>query len=191
MHGHTDSVRIFPSDISRISLPFNEQFTVNKGMSDDEDYKDVCVLRVDLGRFDASGDAPLVAQDIVKGMLSARQLKLNDELWVIGYPAENNHIDDNEIRNTRCVLKALYSGESAMAHCHRLLMETSVKLESYNGLSGSPVYHMKRVYQDGFATDYPLLVGMLLRGTASSRVAHFVNSDVILDIIRLAEEMPN
>lgn len=190
--GHADSLRIFPSDSSKISLPFNEKYTVNKGVSDDEDYKDVFVLRVDLGHFDALGDAPLVAQDIENGMLSALQLRPNDELWVIGYPAERNLIDYdcNRIESMRCVLRAIYRGESAMTHCHKLLMETSVRLESYDGLSGSPVYRMKRVYQDGVAVDYPLLVGMLLRGTASSRVAHFVNSDVLSDIINLAEAMP-
>src|SRR5258708_6008624 len=64
LDGRADSLRIFPSDGSKISLPFNEQYTVNKGETDDEDYKDVFMLRIDLSRFDTSGDAPLVAQDL-------------------------------------------------------------------------------------------------------------------------------
>jgi hypothetical protein len=187
--GCVDSVRIFPSDGSRISLPFNEKYTINKGSTDDEEYKDVFVARIDLARFDTSGDAPLVAQDIEQGLLSATQLKPNDELWVIGYPAESNFIDYdfNKIKNTRSVLRAIYLGESTNAHCHELLMETSVRLDSYDGLSGSPVYFLKPQDQGGKIVKYPMLVGMLIRGTASSRIAHFVNSDVLSNVINLAE----
>jgi len=81
---HVDSLRIFPSDGSRISLPFNEQYTVNKGVVDDEDYKDVFMLRIDLQNFDRSGDAPLVAQDLEKGVMTADALKPSDELWIVG-----------------------------------------------------------------------------------------------------------
>jgi len=190
---HVDSLRILPSDHSRISLPFNQQFTVNKGVTDDEDYKDVFMLRIDLSAFDKSGDAPLVAQDLGLGLLSADKLNLDDVLWIVGYPAESNFVDyeANKISNTRSVLRALYEGQSTSVHCHQLRVETSVALESYDGLSGSPVYCMKPQRRDGEELIFPLLVGMLLRGTASSRIAHFVGSDVLLNIVNLAEAMPN
>jgi hypothetical protein len=193
MGGCAGSLRIFPSDGSKIALPFNEQYTVNKGTADDEDYKDVFMLRIDLTRFDASGDAPLVAQDLERGLLSASELKPDDELWIIGYPAESNFIDYDcsKISNTRSVLRAIYVGNSTSIHCHELRVETSVKIESYDGLSGSPVYYMKRLEREGEATVYPLLVGMLLRGSASSRTAHFVSSDVLSNIVSLAGSMPN
>jgi hypothetical protein len=70
-------------------------------------------------------------------------------------------------------------------------METSVALESYDGLSGSPVYHMKHKILGREELMFPMLVGMLLRGTASSRLAHFVSSDVLVNIVKLAEAMPN
>lgn len=187
--GNANSLRIFPSDESKISLPFNEQYTVNRGVDHGEDYEDVFVLRIDTSRFDKTGDAPLVAQDLERGVLSADQLKADDELWVIGYPAEKSFIDyeTSKIGNTRSVLRAIYKGNSASTHCHELCMETSVRLESYDGLSGSPVYHMRRVNHQGEVLLFPLLVGMLLRGTSSSRIAHFVNSDVLVNIVNLAE----
>lgn len=190
---HVDSLRIFPSDSSSISLPFNEQYTVNKGLVDDEDYKDVFMLRIDLHDFDKSGDAPLVAQDLESGVLSADALNPSDELWIIGYPAESNYInyESSRISNTRSVLRGIYNGRSPSIHCHELRMETSVVLESYDGLSGSPVYHMKRQTRGREELMFPMLVGMLLRGTASSRLAHFVGSDVLLNIVNLAEAMPN
>lgn len=181
MGGCAESLRIFPSDNSQVSLPFNERYTVDKGLTDDEDYKDVLMLRINLNEFDHSGDAPLIAIDIEQGTLPAEQLETDDELWVIGYPSESSFIDyeNREIKNTRSVLRAIYTGTSICDHCHELIIESSIKLQDYDGLSGSPVFNRKE-----------LLVGMLLRGTASSRIAHFVSSSVIVDIINLAENNP-
>lgn len=188
-----DSLMIFPSDASKISLPFNEQYTLDKGVSDDEDYKDMLVLRVDLHDFDKSGDAPLVAQNLESGVLSANALKPSDELWIVGYPAESKFVDyeSRKISDTRNVLRGVYKGRSSSMHCHELCMETSILLDSYDGLSGSPVYYMKRQIRGGEELMFPMLVGMLIRGTASSRLAHFVGSDVLTDIISEAEAMPN
>jgi hypothetical protein len=71
-----------------------------------------------------------------------------------------------------------------------LKIESSIKLETYDGLSGSPVFYMKQAIHNGEAVVYPLLVGMLLRGTASSGIAHFVSSSVIVNIVNLVEKTP-
>jgi len=183
------SLRICPSDNTRISLPFDSKTIIDKELGDDEEYKDILLLRIDLQRFDESADAPLTAQDIDQGTLAAEDLLPGAELWVIGYPAESNFIDYDEqtIRSTRSVLRAVYDGRSVSEHCHRLKMECSIKLESYDGLSGSPVFHLMPRAVRGETLQYPLLVGMLLRGTASSSIAHFVSSRVIVSLISAAE----
>ena len=190
MGGCAKSLRIFPLDDSKISLPYNEQYTVNRTLADDEDYKDVFMLRIDLKEFDHHGDTPLVAQDIEIGTIPAERLKPGDELWVIGYPSESNFIDYDscEIKNTRSVIRAIYKGESVSLHCHELTIDSSIKLESYDGLSGSPVFYMKHSFENGELVRYPMLVGMLVRGTASSGIAHFVGSRVIVDIVNIAEK---
>jgi hypothetical protein len=189
MGGSADSLRIFPSDKSKISLPFNEQYTVNKGATDDEDYKDIFMLRLDLADFDNSGDAPLIAQDIEIGIMDTRGLKQNDVLWIIGYPAETNFIDYEayRINRTRSVIRAIYKGESISQHCHEIEFSTSIELNDYDGLSGSPLFYMRQIVHDGEEVLLPLLVGMLLRGTASSKIGHFVGAGVIENIVNLAE----
>lgn len=189
MSGSLNSLRIFPSDNSRISLPFNEQYLVNRGIVEDEDYKDILMLRINLHEFDASGDAPLIAQDIEKGLMEAEQLKPNDVLWIIGYPSENNWIDYDarKIRNTRSVIRAVYKGNSVLEHCHEMNFSTSIKLNNYDGLSGSPVFYMNQLVQDGEIIEFPMLVGMLLRGTAPSKIGHFVSARVIKNILSIAE----
>jgi hypothetical protein len=193
MEGCVQSLRIFPSDNSQLSLPFNEKFTVNSESTDDDDYKDILMLRINLDEFDNFFDTPLVAQDIEQGIFPAEYLKPNDELWIIGYPAESNCIDydSREIKNTRSILRANYKGRSVLDHCHELAIESSIKLESFDGLSGSPIFHMKQIIGNEDATVYPLLVGMLIRGTASSGIAHFVSVSVIANIVNLAERVPD
>lgn len=187
MGGSVQALRIFPSDHSRISLPFNEQYTITKGLTDDEDYKDIFALRINIKEFEDFGDAPLIAQDADRGILPAEQLTLGDELWVIGYPAESNFIDYDcgQIRNTRSVIRAIYRGPSVSDHCHEVRIESSIHLNSYDGLSGSPVFYMRSQVHDEQLVQSPLLVGMLLRGTASSSLAHFVSTSVISRIISL------
>lgn len=188
MGGSVQALRIFPSDHSRISLPFNEQYTITTGLIDDEDYKDIFALRINIKEFEEFGDAPLIAQDADRGILPAEQLTLGDELWIIGYPAESNFIDYDcgQIRNTRNVIRAIYRGPSISDHCHEVRIESTIRLHSYDGLSGSPVFYMRSQMHDGQPVLYPLLVGMLLRGTASSSLAHFASMSVISRIISLA-----
>ncbi len=187
--GTAQALRIFPSDYSRISLPFNEKYTITRGLAADEEHKDVLVLRIDLDEFDTSGDAPLVALDIEQGVLIAEELALGSELMVIGYPSESNFVDYDaqKIKNTRSVLRAVYQGLSISDHCHKLKFETSVQLESFDGLSGSPIFHLLPKVSSGQELLFPLLVGMLLRGTASSATAHFVSANVIVNLITAGE----
>lgn len=189
MGASIESVRIYPSDNSRMSLPFNETYLINiEGC--EEDFHDITVVRVDISRFDKSGDALLISQDIERGILGAEHLKVSDEIWIVGYPSESNHIDyeNRIIQNNRVVIRAIYDGESYSNHCHKIRIESSIKLENLDGLSGSPVFHMQRRIIDNQAVDFPMLVGMLLRGSETSGIAHFVSSSVIVQIINLAED---
>lgn len=184
-----ESVRIFPSDNSKISLPFDRKYTVKAYSINEEEYQDILILRINLQRFDDSGDTPLIAHDLEQGILGAERLQEGDELWIIGYPSESSSVEyeNSKIKNTRCVIRAIYSGESFSDHCHKLTIDTSVKLGSFDGLSGSPVFYMKSINRNGQLADYPLLVGMLLRGTASSKIAHFVSVSVIVEMINVIE----
>lgn len=189
MGARAHSVRICPSDVSRVSLPFNERYTVTKGAQDDEDYNDIFMMRIDLSHFDRSGDAPLVSQRLEDGVLPASRLKCGDELWVIGYPGDSNVIDydTRSIKNTRSVIRAIYNGTFVSEHCHSIRIETSLALKTYDGLSGSPVYLLQQRSIGGETVAFPMMVGMVLRGTASSRKLHFVCVSVLADLVRAVE----
>lgn len=183
-----EALRIFPSDDSRVSLPFNEKYTIKSGVVDDEDYRDILALRIDLTEFQAFGDAPLTAQDVDLGLLPVENLGAGAVLWIIGYPAERNAIDyeQGKIQNSRIVIRSVYQGASASEHCHVAKVSSSIRLESYDGLSGSPVFYLQSVTHNGQEYLFPRVVGMLLRGTASSEIVHFVSAKVIGELIHLA-----
>ena len=186
--GSADALRIFPSDNSRISLPFNEKYTLKTEGLDDEEYKDLYVLRIALSEFEEFGDAPLIAQDADVGLMPAEELAPNDELWIVGYPAESTSInfETGTIRQTRSVIRAVYLGHSVSDYCHSARVETTICLSSYDGLSGSPVFFLQSMKVCGNDVLLPLLVGMLLRGTAESSLVHFLSARVVKRLIDLA-----
>ncbi len=184
------SLRIFPSDDSRISLPFDEQYTIKAEWSEDDDYRDIFALRINIAEFEISGDAPLTAQDTEQGLLPAEELAVGVELWVIGYPAERTEIDyeRGHIRNSRVVIRAVYQGPSSADHCHIARVSSSIRLKSFDGLSGSPVFFLQPAVLAGQKVQFPRLVGMAIRGTASSNLVHFISGKIIGRLIALASD---
>ncbi len=83
MGGSTDSLRIFPSENSRVSLPYNKQYRIETEDGQSEDYRDLLVLRVDLDEFARNSDAPLTAQDLELGALPAEELSEGARLLVV------------------------------------------------------------------------------------------------------------
>jgi hypothetical protein len=189
MGGSAEMLRIFPSDDSRVSLPFNEQYTIKKEGLEDEEYKDLFALRIDLKEFEEFGDTPLVAQDVERGLLAAESLAIGNELWIIGYPSESSSIDfeSRTIKSNRAVIRAIYRGYSVSEHCHTASIETSVPLGDFDGLSGSPIFFIRHSKLEERDVLFPLMVGVLLRGTAGSGLVHFVSSRVVSNLIQLAE----
>ena len=67
MGGTPENIRIFPSDHSRQSLPFNRAFRITK--RDFEDYTDLFILRIDLETLNCSGDADFPCRSLVISLI--------------------------------------------------------------------------------------------------------------------------
>lgn len=187
--GTAEALRIFPSDSSRISLPYDKKYTLKLDGAEDEDYKDLYMLRVDLSDFDLSGDAPLKSQDIEGGVLDPENLRVGDELFVIAYPSESRFVDydESKIAYTRKAIRGLFDGPSIGAHCFKITIDTTVELGDYDGISGAPVFRFQERKVKDEVVRFPMLVGMVLRGGEQSSTVHFVGSHVIVNAIRCAE----
>ena len=188
--GDVESLRIFPSDYSRMSLPFDEKYAINRDIAGDADYADLYMLRIDLSDFRSSGDAPLVSQDIEIGAFPAEELGAGDELWVIGYPAEhvNFNYDECKFGMTRSVIRGVYHGLDSEEHCHTLTVDTTIKIDDYDGLSGGGVFWLREQTFAGKAVVTPLLVGLMIRGSVESNIIRFISANVIRNFVRRIED---
>ena len=176
------SLRIFSSDSATTTLSFDEKYTLTETDARD-DYRDIFILRVDDEEFSKCGDSALIGQDIQDGFLDVDSLPLGSELWIVGYADDDNYVDYEQakIKQTRSVVRAIYQGQGVSDYCHTARVESSIKLSSFDGLSGSPVFY-KRI--DG-GEERMVLAGMLIRGTANSLMVHFINAAVIRRMIEL------
>jgi hypothetical protein len=181
--GATDQLRIFPTDGARISIPYNALFRPQQNVKAEE-HLDFYILRVDQELFKVDGDAPLTSQDLLHGTVAPVNLPANGPLLIVGYPAVGRTVDYEEfkIKYQRSVLPAVYLGPGIGSHCYKLRITDTRGLESLNGLGGGPVFHIRESHGFGF----PLLVGMMIRATASSRIGHFIGVEVLDRALDLA-----
>ena len=185
-----EELRVFPSDFSKMSLPYDQKVSINQDLGNPAAYKDIVMLRVAMSDFHASGDAPLVSQDIKRGCQPATSLRLGNELWIAGFPSNSRFVDyeASRINATRILRKASYVGPSSLSeHVHELEVDERSGLDDFDGLSGGPVYYLREEHVNHVPHLIVLLAGLVIRGTASSRRAHFIDSSVLKEFVRLAQ----
>lgn len=172
-----ETLRVFPTAASRMSLPFDALCKID-ALDAEEEFADLYILQINFAAFASSGDAPLTAQDLAVGTYCPDALSAGDELLIVGYPEEARFVDYEQfkIKYKRHILTAAYVGPGTQRHCYQLHVKDNLGLSTYNGLSGSPIFHI--VSAGSFA--YPRFVGLLLRGSAESQIGHFVGSQVIV-----------
>lgn len=188
--GSADSVLIFPTDNSRVALPFNLQARIKRDESDPKEFEDIVVLRIDLPSFQREGDQPLSAQDIVYGAMPAEDLNKGDDLAVIGYPSECRAVDyeDCKIKYHRKKLSGIYAGQSSIGqYCHELHINDLSGVNDCDGLSGAPIFNFVEKQCQQRRVIVPTIVGIVLRGGSESNILHFVSANVLINVIRKSE----
>jgi hypothetical protein len=110
---------------------------------------------------------------------SARRFWLNS-----ADPSEQSKIDyvAEEILTIRATLFGSYGGMSKLSHLRILRIENAHDFKSFDGFSGSPIF-MWRTFKGKLPT--PILCGMALRGTSSSKLIHFLPISIIIDAIKI------
>jgi len=99
-----------------------------------------------------------------------------------GYPKKDTYADyeTQQIKYRPYLLYGNYLGTGADDGCHKLQLKNPHRLSSFDGLSGSPVFSIP--HSIGLAAQ-PAFAGMLIRGTASSGLVHFIESELILSAL--------
>ncbi|WP_026595743.1 hypothetical protein [Methyloferula stellata] len=101
-------------------------------------------------------------------------------LWVCGYPTQlqTYHDDGQGMVAVPTYIDGQYLGATSSPHLHKLRI---VRPDGFDpdGMSGGPVFYMGRRGQ----RDFMGLAGMIMRGSKSSDVLHFMTSDALRALV--------
>lgn len=116
------------------------------------------------------------------------QLEASDkDFFVIGYPSERPDIDyESEEINTEAAIRfGTYAGDSDHAHLNRLKIKNAEDFKEFSGFSGSPVFMWYRTEGN---LPIPILCGMALQGTVSSKLVHFSPIEIIIHALKIKRQ---
>ncbi|MFA5826307.1 MAG: hypothetical protein WC825_10090 [Gallionellaceae bacterium] len=177
---------VFPSDWSQKIIPLKNVFYVPRTY-EAEDFVDLAVIEIDTARITNQEIAQATLIDLA---LASGEWQLDThlvDLFILGYPGDKSHVDyeTQELRTDRVTLFGRYGGASPIPHLHIMNVDRSHELSTFNGLSGSPVFGW---IQTPDKNPRVVFCGMVIRGTASSGLVHFLDRSVLLDALTIKRQ---
>jgi hypothetical protein len=176
------SLRVLPTDGSRRWLNLKRRVRAASLIDGDTDLADVMCFTID------TSDLKLAPGDALRGVdlgFPTASPRPGDELFITGHPAASRHVD-YEGRGIIAIgqsIGAQYVGRGIGARCHEVALTQIGNLEDLDGFSGSAVYWIGE--RDGDVASVRL-AGMLLRGSATSHRAYYVETSVLMAIAETA-----
>jgi hypothetical protein len=180
-----ESLAVFPNPQTPISIPFNKFVQIANADEHDSDYADITVLRIDRERFDVSPRSEVPALNLSNYDANWHLHKDRGKIIFFGYPTENRGVDYESylVKSNQQLIEGEYLGPSVSQHCHNVQFDNIGSISSLDGFSGSQVFVLERKIT---GLNKPHFCGMMIRGTATSKSAIFVDGEVIYKIIRRA-----
>ena len=159
------------------SLKFFRFDTALEPVGEDKDWRDLTLFRVH-PRLPSNEWVPYALPlDLSLLRAAANSYVRRQPLWVSGYPSSHQLVDyeASHLQYTRCFLKAWYDcPDSTAVAKHRIVIDA--ELDSLEGLSGSPVFVQTELQSF-------LLAGILIQGSASSGLGHFVGAEALAALL--------
>lgn len=172
---------IFPNDLSQKIIPLKDLFYVSEDDVPD-DFGDVVVIEIDMGRITNPeiSQAKLINLALASGDWISRAETA--EMFVIGYPVAHSFVDypNQTITNHRWALGGRYRGDSEIEYLHKLMVSEANAVSTFDGFSGGPVFAW---YKLSKGRGEIALCGMVLRGSISSKLIHFLDRSVLIGAI--------
>ncbi len=157
---------------SDYSLPIIGHFCLRSTILSEE-HVDVLVYLIDVVKFNSLGGGRVSLIDLDQNFFPAKHL-IGRGAAVVGYPALDNRYDyDNKKIVDTIMVKTGIISESVYGE-PIFMFESEPSDNTFDGLSGAPVFG---------ATGRTNLIGMVVRGTSSSGVLHFIDFTVVLSAL--------
>ena len=167
-----DAVRVMIHPEDRDFLPHNAQVTLVSADLDDPDYSDLAVFSIqqDMFEHDRFRDWPPFR---LSDQLVNATPPQDGRLIFRGLPTDQSGIDFDtyRIRLQPVILEGERVGAAPRAHCHKVKLHDVSVCSTLDGFSGSPVFWIS----DHEAPKEYYFVGVLIKGTHSSKTAYYVD----------------
>lgn len=186
-HNHSGELRILISAQSAKRLPLSQG--VGKADGGNGNEVDVVVYPASLAGL---GRREVERSQFIRLDALSRDHWLESaavaKFFVVGFPRDLSEIDyeDQMVRTHQLTMPATYQAAyGGTRHMHTLRIDDGLGLKDFAGLSGGAVFSFER--QVGSLSECRFC-GVVVEGTAESRLVHFVDAWHVLHIVRDASD---
>ena len=150
--------------------------------SEDNDHADVAIFEAHPERLSPNEQQALKFLDLDQLESGHLGLIKGDDIMNPGCPDELNYVDYDaqKIVEQRYCPGCVYDGETTDDHVHFLRYEPLEHVNQLSGMSGSPVFFLKR--HSGWV--YCSLAGILIRAVPETRVGRFISAGVLIAMLQ-------
>jgi hypothetical protein len=148
--------------------------------AEDGDQNDLIIFQADIANVSAAARRENHIINLTPPDLSDWYDTRNEStFFLFGYPKIENGADygPSRVISNQFLLHGTYVGDSVSFGCYELAVQNPLKLGSFDGLSGSPVFSLFTGSNNGAQ---PTFCGLAIRGSASSNRVHFLGSQTIM-----------
>lgn len=167
--------RIFMPN-STVALPIKSCFTpIFNNHENKAEVEDLLFFSIDDQLFCRESGLELYSWNFLNLSYPTSKLEIGDELLVAGFPSTEEKFDyDNKKINDTFLIRTSNLVESELGEDIYTMKGTPSDFD-FNGMSGSPVFCMR----EGVV----LFTGIVIRGSSSSGIFHFISSEIIIRAI--------
>jgi len=143
------------------------------------DQNDLVIFQADIANVSAAARGENHVINLTPPAISDWYGTRNNALFFLfGYPKLANGADYelSKVVSNQYLLHGSYVGDSLSFGCYELAVQNPLKLSSFDGLSGSPVFSL---FTGSANAAQPTFCGLAIRGTASSGKVHILGSQTI------------
>ena len=176
-----DSISILLNEKSKYFIPCSRFFEVNDPKRSVSDYADLRLMRINKKELTDKKLNLLNALDLNKFKEKYKPLKDGDTLVTAGYPDFVRNIDykKQQLEFGLVVVEGKFIGNDLEKYVFKLKLIEEADFDNCSGFSGSPVFRLNKI---GEKYD-PDLSGILVRGTASSKLFYFVGVEILYNML--------
>lgn len=167
-----------------VALPIKSSFTpIFYEHENKADAEDLLFFNIDDELFCQESGLDLYSWDFMGRSFPTSKLEVGDELLVAGFPSteERYNYDEQRINDT-LLLRTAILVESQLGKDIYTMSGTASEFD-FNGMSGAPVFCRR----EGMV----LFSGLVIRGSSSSGILHFLSSEIVMSALNNSGIKPN